>query len=134
MKWSAFLLVVLLGSSAASFSDWLMMGVLFHDKYRAAPEIWRPTAPNSNRARILVSQTVGALCCAAFAYLCFWLHALTIATSVGAALLVWLAGPVVVYTQMVQWMKLHPLIGISHALGWLVRLLITGVLAVELLA
>jgi len=30
-------------------------------------------------------------------------------------------------------MKLHPLIGISHSLGWLVRLGITGLSAVEFL-
>ncbi len=126
-------MVVVLASAVASFSDWLLMGVLFHEKYLAAPEIWRPAVANKNRNRILVSQCIGALCCAAFAYLCLLMNALTIGTSLRAALLVWLAGPVVVLAQMVQWMKLHPLIGISHASGWLVRLGITGLSAALLL-
>jgi hypothetical protein len=58
---------------------------------------------------------------------------LTIPSSVGAAIVVWLAGPVVVISQMVLWTKLHPLIGASQSLGWLVRFIVTGLLAVWLL-
>jgi hypothetical protein len=41
---------------------------------------------------------------------------------------VWLAGALPVTLQNVQWMKLHPAIGASHAAGWLVRLLIAALL------
>jgi len=41
MNLGRFVLVVLIASVVTSFSDWLFMGILFHDKYKAAPEIWR---------------------------------------------------------------------------------------------
>ena len=133
MSWSRFILVVVIASVVTSFSDWLFMGVLFHDKYNAAPEIWRSSAESNERRLIVYSQLVGVLSCAAFVYLCTQTNALTIPRSLGAAVAVWLAGPVVVITQMVLWTKLHPLIGASQSLGWLVRFIVTGLLAVWLL-
>jgi len=133
MNWSRFILVVLIASVVTSFSDWLFMGVLFHEKYKAAPEIWRSSAESNERRLILYSQLVAVLSCAAFVYLCTQTNALTIPWSLGAAVIVWLAGPVVVIAQMVLWTKLHPLIGASQSLGWLVRFIVTGLLAVWLL-
>jgi hypothetical protein len=108
------------------------MGVLFHDKYKAAPEIWRSSAERNERRLIVYSQLMGVLSCAAFVYLCTQTNALTIPWTLGAAVIVWLAGPVVVIAQMVLWTKLHPLIGASQSLGWLVRFIVTGLLAVWL--
>jgi hypothetical protein len=133
MNWGRFLLVVLIASVATSFSDWLFMGVLFHDKYQASPELWRSSAGQSERSLVLYSQLIGVLSCGAFAYLCTQAPGLTVPASLGAALIVWLAGPVVVLAQMVLWTKLHPLIGTSQSLGWLVRFSVTGLLAVWLL-
>ncbi len=133
MNLGRFVLVVLIASVVTSFSDWLFMGILFHDKYKAAPEIWRSSAGSNERSLIIYSQLIGVLSCGAFAYLCTQANALTIPSSVGAAIVVWLAGPVVVIAQMVLWTKLHPLIGASQSLGWLVRFIVTGLLAVWLL-
>ena len=133
MSWNRFVLVVVIASVVTSFSDWLFMGVLFHDKYNAAPEIWRSSAGKNERRLIVYSQLAGVLSCAAFVYLCTQTNALTIPRNLGAAVAVWLAGPVVVITQMVLWTKLHPLIGASQSLGWLVRFIVTGLLAVWLL-
>jgi len=116
-------------SVAASLSDWLFMGVLFHEKYGAAPEIWRPSVGRQEGRRIIYSQVIGLLSCGAFAFLCVQANALTVGSSLVAAVLVWLAGPVVVIAQMVQWTKLHPLIGAAHTLGWLARFIVTGLLA-----
>lgn len=132
MHSGSFILVVLFASVVASFSDWLFMGILFHDKYASAPEIWRSPGGDERRP-ILYSQLVGVLSCGAFAFLCTRAQALTIPQSMGAAVVVWLAGPVVVLAQMVLWTKLHPLIGLSQSLGWLVRFIVTGLLAVWLL-
>jgi hypothetical protein len=129
MDWR-FLAVVAAASVIASFTDWLFMGVLFHEKYLHAPEIWRTHPQLSGTRRIVYSQVLGVVTCAAYLYLCLALDALTIPSAMLVALMVWLAGVVVVLGQMVMWMKLHPLIGLSHALGWLTRLVITGLLAV----
>jgi hypothetical protein len=133
MNWGRYVLVVVSASVVASFSDWLFMGVLFHEKYMAAPEIWRYRAGNHERRLIIYSQLIGVLSCAAFAYLCAQGSALTIPGILHIAAIAWLAGPVVVIAQMVLWTKLHPVIGVSQSLGWLVRFIVTGLLAVWLL-
>jgi hypothetical protein len=133
MVWGKFILVVVIASLVTSFTDWLFMGVLFHDKYLATPEIWRSAGATGEPRLIVYSQLIGVISCAAFTFLCMRGGLLTIPKSLGAAGLVWLAGPVVVLAQMVIWTKLHPLIGVSQSLGWLARFAITGLLAVWLL-
>jgi hypothetical protein len=44
------------------------------------------------------------------------------------ALLVWAAGPLPAALQNLQWMRIHPAIGASHATAWLARLLIATLL------
>jgi hypothetical protein len=132
MDWR-FWAVVTGASLISSFTDWLFMGVLFHEKYLHAPEIWRQHPQLSGARRIAYSQAIGVVTCAAYTYLCLSLDALTLRSAFTVAMLVWLAGVVVILGQMVMWVKLHPLIGLSHALGWLTRLLITGLLAVWIL-
>jgi hypothetical protein len=128
-----FWVVVAAASLIASFTDWLFMGVLFHEKYLHAPEIWRQHPELSGARRIVYSQAIGVVACAAYAYLCLSLDTLTLRSALTVAVLVWLAGVAVILAQMVMWVKLHPLIGLSHALGWLTRLVITALLAVWLL-
>jgi hypothetical protein len=133
MNWGHYLLVVVIASVVASFSDWLFMGVLFHSRYRTSPEIWRFAAGKSQRSLIFYSQIIATICCAAFAYLCIQGNGLTIPGSMRLAVCAWLAGPVVVLAQMVMWTKLDPLVGASQSLGWLARFVLTGLLAVWLL-
>lgn len=132
MDWR-FWTVVAGGSLIAAFTDWLFMGVLFREKYLHAPEIWRQHPQLSGARRIAYSQAIGVITCAAYAYLCLILDALSLRSALTVAVLVWLAGVVVILGQMVMSVKLHPLIGLSHALGWLTRLVITGLLAAWLL-
>jgi hypothetical protein len=133
MNWGRFGLIVLLASVVTSFSDWLFMGVLFHKKYLASPEIWRSSAGANEPRFIVYSQLMGILSCAAFTYLCVKASTLTIGASLTTATLVWIAGPVVVLAHMVIWTKLHPLIGVSQSLGWLVRFIVTALIAVWLM-
>jgi hypothetical protein len=132
LNWGRFILVVVIASGVTLFSDWLFMGILFHEKYQQAPELWRSPAGGNERRLIIYSQLIGILSCGAFTYLCTQGNALTIPRMLAAAVIVWLAGPVVVIAHMVLWTKLHPLIGASQSLGWLVRFIVTGLLAVWL--
>jgi hypothetical protein len=133
MNWGRVGLVGLLASVVTSFSDWLFMGVLFHEKYLASPEIYHSSAGANEPRFIVYSQLMGVVSCAALTYLCVKASALSIATPLATATIVWLAGPVVVLAQMVLWTKLHPLIGVSQSLGWLVRFIVTALLAVWLM-
>lgn len=125
--------VVVGASVLSSFTDWLFMGVLFHEKYLHAPEIWRQHPELSGVRRVVYSEAIGVVTCAAYAYLCLALDALTLPSALTVAVLVWFAGVAVILAQMVMWVKLHPLVGLSHALGWLTRLIITALLAVWLM-
>jgi hypothetical protein len=106
-------------------TDWLFFDVLVHRFYASAPNVWRP----GGRLRIAVSQAVGTLATAAAVALAVLVHG----NPVILAALIWSAGPLPATLQNMQWMRIHPAVGASHAAGWLVRLLIATLLAAWLL-
>ena len=112
--------IIAIASFLASFTDWLFMDVLIHSLYARAPQLWRP---QGGAGRIVVSQLIGTAASAAVVGLCL---------AGGAPLVVaggvWLAGPCPVILQNMQWMKLHPAVGASHAVGWLARFVIAAAL------
>jgi len=116
---------VVVGSAlVSSFSDWLFMGVLFHERYKDAPEVWRPTA--DERGKIIVSQAVAVVSCAAFGGLCLFADATGLTRAIELALLAWVAGPAPLIAVNTVWIRMHPVIAASHAAGWLVRFLVTA--------
>ncbi len=132
MNWLHFLIVVAASSVIASFTDWLFMGALFHDRYLAHPEVWRD-ATGRNTDKIILSQLIGVICSAALTFLLARASHGDLTHDLVIAVVVWLAGAVPITTQNVVWMKLHPLIGASQAAGWLARFLITAALTAFLL-
>jgi hypothetical protein len=115
--------VVAASSVIASITDWLFMGVLFHDRYAAYPEVWR--GESRDVRKIILSQLVGVFACAGFVWLCLQFPHL-LRFYLKAAFGVWLAAVVPMLVQNGLWMKLHPLVLGSHAVGWLARFLITA--------
>lgn len=124
MNWLHFALVVVVSGVVASFTDWLFMGVLFHEKYLEAPEVWR--GGRGEGRRIAYSELIGLIGSAGFAWLLMALHQEAPAAGLTAAVAVWLASAVPVIFTNVLWMKLHPALGLSHSAGWLARLVITA--------
>ena len=105
------------------------MGVLFHKKYIATPEIWRIKPGESDTRSIVLSSLLGVFCSAVFLFFCVWAgiilsHRATLLTS----LLVWMAAPVPIIFSNIVWIKMHPLLGVSHSLGWLARFAVTGMI------
>ena len=133
MNWTRFLLAVIASGVAASFTDWFFMGVLFHRHNLATPEIWRTKPGQSENKLILASTLIGVLSCAAFIYLCNFAGALSLKGALCTAVIVWIAAPAPVILTNVIWTKMHPLVGVSHALGWLARFVVTGAIAASLL-
>ena len=134
MNWTRFLIAVVASGVATTLTDWLFMGVLFHKKYLETPEVWRLKPGASETSSIASSTVLGVLSCGAFIFLCIWSGA--IASASGAlrmAVIAWLAAPVPILGMNAIWMKLHPLVGVSHALGWLARFIVTGLIAAWLL-
>lgn len=133
MNWTHYLLAVVLSGVAATFTDWIFMGVLFHDKYLAYPEVWRGTPGQPETSRIFISMLEGLVSCAAFVYLCWLTNMLTAKSALILAVIVWLAGPLPLIRTNIAWIRMHPLIGLSHSLGWLVRFVVTALITVWLL-
>ncbi len=127
MNWTRFGLTVLVAGIGTSLTDWLFMGVLFHEKYRAHPEVWRRPEGGAGETRaIVLALALGLLSCAAFVFLSVRLgltshnHALKLAAAV------WTVGPLPIIGMNALWMKYHPLIVLSHSLGWLARLVVSA--------
>jgi hypothetical protein len=126
--------VLAVGASgvATAFTDWLFMGKLFHRKYLETPETWRikPGAGpgQSDMRSIVASSLLGVVSCAAFIWLARWTDALTLRSELHMAELVWVAAAVPIIFSNVVWIKMHPLLGVSHSLGWLARFAISGLI------
>jgi hypothetical protein len=114
-----------IASVLASITDWLFMGMLFHDRYLIYPEVWRGALNESTR--IIHSELVGILACLGFVLLCTTLRTRTTSGYLTASLLVWLAAAVPMLVQDGVWMKLDPMVLAAHAAGWLVRFAITAI-------
>lgn len=132
MQWLHLALAVVVSGVIASFSDWFFMGVLFHDRYLIKPEIWR-NPPGGNNTRLIIwSEAVGLISSAALAWLLLLSPPLSYPRALTIAAVAWAIGPVPVLWQNAMWTKMDGLVSVSHALGWLVRLVITAVLVCAL--
>jgi hypothetical protein len=122
--------VLAVGASgvATSFTDWVFMGKLFHRKYLETPETWRMTPGQSDTRKIVASSLLGVVSCAAFIWLARWTDALTVRSELHMAELVWVAAAVPIIFSNIVWIRMHPLLGVSHSLGWLARFAISGLI------
>jgi hypothetical protein len=134
MNWTRFLLTVAASGVAGMFTDWLFMGVLFHKKYYETPEIWRKPPGKPETGYIVASTLLGVLGSAALIFLCIWAGALgSFSGALRVAVLAWLAAPLPVIGSNVIWLRMHPLLGVSHSLGWLARFTVTAAIAAWLM-
>lgn len=113
-----------------TFTDWLFMGVLFHDAYNSYPEIWRPgIRAGKDKGVIIWASILGFIMSAGVIALCAVAGVEGVWSGLGVALLVWIAGPLVVIVINGLFVKLDPKITFAHCLGYLARLLIAGAAA-----
>jgi hypothetical protein len=113
-----------------TFTDWLFMGVLFHDAYNRYPEIWRPgIREGTERNAIIWSSALGYVMSAAVIALCELASVHDVVRGLIVAGVAWLAGPFVILVINGFFIKIDPKITFAHCLGWLVRMAIAGVAA-----
>lgn len=132
MSWhSKVIVAVLLAGTISMFTDWLFMGVLFHDRYNRYPEVWWPGLRDrrSDTRAILISSALAYLTAFGVVALCIHAHAHTLPRAVFVSILAWIAGPLVMQVTNGFWIKTDPLITLSHSAGWLVRFLVAGAMA-----
>ena len=121
---------VLIAGTLATFTDWLFMGVLFHDRYNTYPEVWWPQfREQGDKRAIIISCVLAYVTSAAVIGLCDFAGVTTIAGGLIVTTLAWLAGPFIVTTTNGFWVKIDPRITLAHCLGYLARFLIAGIAA-----
>lgn len=129
MNWPHFLAAVVLSAIAGSLADWLFAGALFHDKYLVYPEVWRPKLRQNDAGPIAWSMILGLLTFIAFmaARVIFSIHGYRLDLEFAA--LLWLMIPLPLTITNALFIKIHPLIVVSHSLGWLAKLALAGLIA-----
>ena len=119
------------GFIVASLSDWLFMGVLFHDSYKVFPEVWRDG--KDERRRILITQAFSAMTSVGFVLLAAKLQIVQFEPAIKLAAMIWVIGPLPLLFGNHLFIKLDPKVTLGHALGWLVKLTLIGCVTAWLL-
>ncbi|MBI2681992.1 MAG: hypothetical protein HYX26_02020 [Acidobacteriales bacterium] len=128
MDMTRFALAALAGGFVSTFTDWFFFGVLFHDKNKVHPEVWRPEIQEGKeRKAIILSSLLCFVTSAAFVFSAQRLYVTDMNHALKLAVAVWtiIALPMVVTNYL--FIKLHPALLVSHSLGWLARLLVCAV-------
>jgi len=128
MNW-ILIAAILVAGTLGTMTDWLFMGVLFHDRYLKYPEVWWPGIRDKagDKRAIILSCIVSYLTAAGVVVLCAYTNANTITGGLITAALVWLAGSLVVTLSNSFWVKTDAMITVMHSFGHLARTLIAGV-------
>jgi hypothetical protein len=122
------ILAIIVAGVAATFTDWLFMGVLFHDRYMKHPEVWREgIVGGDNRIAIVYSSALDFVAAAGIVALCVLADIHTLWPAVGVAVFAWIAGPLVIMITNGFFMKLDWAIIGAHCAGYLVRFLLGAV-------
>jgi hypothetical protein len=132
VNWPRFLLAVVAAGFVSSLTDWLFAGVLFHDKYLAYPEVWRQSPGKSETPAVAWSVVLGFVTAAAFIFACEEFHVHGYEATLKLAALCWLMVPLPLLITNALFIKLHPLVVVSHSLGWLAKLAVAALSAVLL--
>ncbi|MFL5239586.1 MAG: DUF1761 family protein [Rhizomicrobium sp.] len=121
-------LAVLVAGIVSTLTDWLFMGVLFHDRYMQHPEVWREgIVGGKDRTAVVYSAALGFVAAAAFVLLCVLADIRTLGPAIGMAVLTWIAGPLVITVTNGFFMKLDWAVIGAHAAGYLARFLIAAI-------
>lgn len=123
MDHSKLLIASVVGLGLGTLPDWFFGGVLFHEKYNAYPEVWRrPEGGAGENRAIGLSILLSVFTYFGFAclYLVAEIHGYWSALQMAGA--AWLSIPLPLLVTHSLWVKTHPAIVVSHALGWLAKL------------
>ncbi|HEV2691082.1 MAG TPA: DUF1761 domain-containing protein [Bryobacteraceae bacterium] len=129
-----FLMAVVAAGLVMSLTDWFFFGVLFHDKYFAHPEVWRRGPGESETKTIMIGTLLGFVTSAAFmtTYVLFSIHGYKAGLELAGLIWIMVAMPLIIGNAL--YIKFHPLLVVSHSLGWLVKLVVAALAAGWLLA
>jgi hypothetical protein len=122
---------IIVSAVLVGLADWFFGGILFHDKYQAYPEVWRPR--ESNRYAIIAAQVLALVSAIAFVVMAAKLQQTDFSKAFTLAFWIWLIGPVPIYLTNFAFMKLHWQIVAAQVTGWLVKLLLMALVTATFL-
>ena len=129
------LAAIAVAGTVGSLTDWLFMGVLFHEAYDRYPEVWREgVIGGTNRGPIIWASVLGYVMTAGVVGLCVMAHVTSVVGGLEIGALAWLAGPPVVIVVANMFVKMDPRITVAHCAGYAARLLLAGAAAGFVLA
>lgn len=129
LSWQ-YIVAVVVAVFASSLSDWYFMGVLWHDKYLAHPEVWRrPAGGKGENLAVAWAQLLSILTCGLFIHVAAASGQLAWWPAVRLACGIWLMVPVPLLITNALFIKIHPLNTLASLLGWLAKLLICAIAA-----
>ena len=106
-------------------TDWFFAGDWIHKRF-TYPEIWRK-GPETRA--IIVSSALPFVTCATFMVLAQWLNVHSLVALLELSLLMWLIGPLPLILTNAAFIKLHRVFVALYSVGWLVKLVIAGLVA-----
>lgn len=124
MDWHVFAASIA-GAILGSIADWVFAGVLFHGRYQRHPEVWR--TGTSETLKIGAAQVLCLLTSVAFVGLAETLRQVELSGALKLAVMIWLIAPLPLLITNALFIKIDPLVTASHAIGWLVKLLLIAV-------
>ena len=118
-------LAMLASAVGVSLADWFFFAVLFHEKYKAYPEVWRRPEGGAGQGRAIgLSALTGLLTPIVFVWLCTSLGVVQARPCLLLAVSAWAMACFPMLVGSYLFIKTHPLVFFAHSLGWLVKLLI----------
>ncbi|MEA2999899.1 MAG: hypothetical protein QOH04_383 [Sphingomonadales bacterium] len=118
-----FVWATLVGALLGSLADWLFAGIIFHDRYHLTPETWRT---GEQKKRIAGAQALALVTSAAFVAVAWKVHQTDLRGALKLAAMVWLIAPLPMLLTNAMFIRIDNRVTASHAVGWLVKLLLIG--------
>jgi hypothetical protein len=128
MPWMRIGESALIGGIVTSLTDWLFAGDWLGPFYNKHPEVWRFVGGKGEGVAIAWSSPMPF----ALLYAKLGLHTMMAALKLAVALWVMIPLPLIVTNAL--FIKLHPVVTLSHVTGWLAKLIVAGMVAAWLLA
>ena len=127
MNWLLLLMTFIASTVVGSFTDWYFFGVLFHSRYQKTPDTWKKYKDKKDEMKSIgLAQIFMSFSSLVFIYSCAKMGWTTWSTSLTTALTVWIMVPLPLLMTNAIFIPMDRFIVLGHALGWLVRLIITA--------
>jgi hypothetical protein len=123
----------LIGGIVTSLTDWLFAGDWLSPFYNKHPEVWRFVGGKGEGVAIAWSSPMPFVTCAVFAFLYARLGLRTMMAPLKLAVALWVMIPLPLIVTNALFIKLHPVVTLSHVTGWLAKLIIAGLVSAWLL-